>query len=63
MYKLMHFIIAHFIPILVVKNECICRKPSPKMIFDAAKDFNINLSKSYFIGDSASDIKQENQQI
>ncbi len=27
------------------------------MILDAAKDFNIDLSKSYFIGDSDSDIK------
>jgi histidinol phosphatase-like enzyme len=27
------------------------------MILDSAKDFNIDLSKSYFIGDSVSDIK------
>jgi histidinol phosphatase-like enzyme len=27
------------------------------MIFDSAKDFNIDLSKSYFIGDSVSDIQ------
>lgn len=39
------------------ENDCICRKPSPKMILDSAKDFNIDLSKSYFIGDSASDIQ------
>ena len=39
------------------EKDCICRKPSPKMILDSAKDFNINLSKSYFIGDSVSDIK------
>lgn len=39
------------------ENDCICRKPSPKMILDSAKDFNINLSKSYFIGDSVSDIQ------
>jgi D,D-heptose 1,7-bisphosphate phosphatase len=37
-------------------DECICRKPSPKMIIDAASDFNIDLSKSYFIGDSEVDI-------
>ena len=39
------------------EKDCICRKPSPKMILDSAKDFNIDLSKSYFIGDSVSDIK------
>jgi len=33
-----------------------CRKPSPEMVFKAAKDLNIDLSKSYFIGDSVSDI-------
>jgi len=46
-----------FHPDFSSKEECLCRKPSPKMIFDAARDFNINLSNSYFIGDSASDIK------
>lgn len=39
------------------ENDCLCRKPSPKMILDSAKNFNIDLSKSYFIGDSASDIQ------
>ena len=38
------------------KNEC-WRKPSPNMIFQAAKDFNINLSESVLIGDRLSDIK------
>jgi D,D-heptose 1,7-bisphosphate phosphatase len=38
------------------KDECLCRKPSPKMIIDAASDFNIDLSRSYFIGDSEVDI-------
>jgi len=36
--------------------DCACRKPSPKMILDASADFNIDLSRSYFIGDSVSDI-------
>lgn len=39
------------------EKECECRKPSPKLIFDAAKDFEIDLSKSYMIGDSISDIQ------
>jgi len=38
------------------EEDCLCRKPSPKMILDAAKDLNVDLSKSYFIGDTAADI-------
>lgn len=37
-------------------NDCSCRKPSPELVFKAAEDFNINLSKSYFVGDTVSDI-------
>ncbi len=33
------------------------RKPSPKMLFQAAKDFHIDLKKSIIIGDRISDIK------
>lgn len=36
---------------------CECRKPKPKMILDAAKDFNIKLSKSYMIGDKKADVE------
>jgi D-glycero-D-manno-heptose 1,7-bisphosphate phosphatase len=39
------------------KEECYCRKPSPEMVFKAAKDFNIDLSHSFFVGDSVSDIE------
>ncbi|MBK7629889.1 MAG: HAD family hydrolase [Ignavibacteriales bacterium] len=46
-----------FHPDFSVIDDCLCRKPSPKMIFDSAKDFSIDLSKSYFIGDSVVDIK------
>ncbi len=38
------------------EEDCLCRKPSPKMILDAANDLNIDLSKSYFVGDTAADI-------
>lgn len=38
-------------------EECDCRKPSSKMIMDAAKEFNIDLEKSYIIGDSLVDIE------
>lgn len=37
--------------------ECSCRKPSPGMLLQAAKDFNINLSASVLIGDKFSDVQ------
>lgn len=37
------------------KIKCDCRKPNPGMIFRAAKDWNIDLSTSYMIGDRESD--------
>lgn len=37
-------------------RECECRKPSPKMVLDAAQDFSINLAESYFVGDSEKDM-------
>ena len=39
------------------KKDCSCRKPSPEMVFKAAKDFNIDLSHSFLVGDSVSDIE------
>ncbi len=38
-------------------QDCLCRKPSPKLVLDAASDLNIDLSLSYFIGDSVADIQ------
>jgi len=38
-------------------KKCICRKPSPELVFKAAEDFDIDLSKSYFVGDSECDIE------
>ena len=33
-------------------NEgCVCRKPSPGMLVQAAKDFDIDLSQSFIVGD------------
>lgn len=34
-----------------------CRKPSPKLVLQAAEEFNIDLSRSYFVGDMPSDIE------
>lgn len=39
------------------KIDCDCRKPKPGMLLQAAKDWNIDLSKSYMIGDSDRDLK------
>lgn len=38
------------------KIDCNCRKPKPGMLFKAAEDFNIDLSKSFMIGDTERDI-------
>lgn len=39
------------------KKDCDCRKPKPGLMLQAAKDFNIDLSLSYMIGDSERDIE------
>ena len=39
-----------------LKIECECRKPAPGLIFRAASEFNIDLKKSFFIGDRYTDI-------
>ena len=40
-----------------LKIDCDCRKPKPGMLLRAAEDFNIDLSKSWMIGDGENDIK------
>ena len=40
-----------------LKFECECRKPKPGMILQAAKDFNIDLSQSWMIGDGENDVQ------
>lgn len=40
-----------------LKIDCDCRKPKPGMLLQAAKDFNIDLSQSWMIGDGENDIK------
>lgn len=39
-----------------LKIECDCRKPKPGMLIKAAKDFNIDLSQSWVVGDRENDI-------
>lgn len=37
-------------------SPCYCSKPSPGMLLEAAKDFQLDLSRSFLIGDKTSDI-------
>ena len=39
-----------------LKFDCGCRKPKAGMLIQAADDFNIDLSRSWMIGDSENDI-------
>lgn len=50
-----YFCPAH--PDFSTAEECECRKPSPQMVYEAAEEFNIDLSSSYFIGDTVADIE------
>lgn len=38
------------------KKDCWCRKPNPGMLEKAAKDFNLDLSQCYVIGDKLVDL-------
>ncbi|KAA6226734.1 MULTISPECIES: D-glycero-alpha-D-manno-heptose-1,7-bisphosphate 7-phosphatase [unclassified Campylobacter] len=38
-------------------ENCECRKPAPGMIKQALKDFNINVSTSFLLGDKLSDMQ------
>lgn len=38
-------------------KECNCRKPKPGLIYRALRKYNIDLTRSYMIGDSCTDIK------
>jgi D-glycero-D-manno-heptose 1,7-bisphosphate phosphatase len=37
-------------------DNCLCRKPKPGMLLDAAKRYEIDLNKSFFIGDGWKDM-------
>lgn len=39
------------------KIDCACRKPKPGMLLQAARDFNIDLSRSWMVGDGENDVK------
>ncbi len=40
-----------------LKFDCDCRKPKPGMLLQAASDFNIDLERSWMIGDGKQDIR------
>ncbi len=37
--------------------NCVCRKPNPGLFHRALRDFDIDITQSYMIGDSATDIE------
>lgn len=39
------------------KISCDCRKPKPGMLLKAAEDFNIDLSRSWMVGDGKNDVE------
>lgn len=39
-----------------MKIKCDCRKPSPGLLFKAQKDFNINMTESFMVGDTLRDV-------
>jgi D-glycero-D-manno-heptose 1,7-bisphosphate phosphatase len=38
-------------------NDCDCRKPSPKLILEAIKKYNIDATLSFMLGDKESDVQ------
>lgn len=38
-------------------KQCHCRKPQPGLILKATQELNVNLTKSIFLGDKASDVE------
>lgn len=38
-------------------STCDCRKPKPKLLLDAAKEFDVDLARSWMIGDRPSDVR------
>jgi D-glycero-D-manno-heptose 1,7-bisphosphate phosphatase len=39
------------------RADCDCRKPKPGMLLKAAEEHDVDLSRSYFVGDSLVDVK------
>jgi D-glycero-D-manno-heptose 1,7-bisphosphate phosphatase len=41
----------------LIDDDCDCRKPKPGLLFDAARELDLDLKASWMIGDSATDIE------
>jgi histidinol-phosphate phosphatase family protein len=39
------------------EDHCDCRKPKPKFLFEAAREFGLDLSRCFMIGDRSTDIQ------
>lgn len=60
----MNRLLAQALPISMIKvcyhsqtESCSCRKPKPGMLLEAAKELDIDLKKSFMIGDRWSDVE------
>ena len=59
----MHNILFESLPIDAIKvcfhsqtDKCFCRKPRPGMLIEASKEWNIDLTKSFMVGDRWNDV-------
>lgn len=66
--KLLDYLLSHGVKISKIyvcphrpDENCLCRKPNTGMIDSAVKEFQIDLKKSWFIGDSESDMEVAKQ--
>jgi histidinol-phosphate phosphatase family protein len=50
--KIQHFYVCPHTP----DDKCVCRKPLPYLIFQAAKELDVDLSRSWMIGDKPADV-------
>lgn len=61
--KLTAILVTHNIPLLGIycctheRDSCDCRKPKPGLLLQAASEHNLDLSESWMIGDSETDIE------
>jgi D-glycero-D-manno-heptose 1,7-bisphosphate phosphatase len=39
------------------ESNCVCRKPKPGLLYQIAKEFDIDLSETWMVGESISDIR------
>ena len=37
-------------------DNCECRKPKPKLLLDAAREYDVDLASSWMVGDRPSDV-------